>query len=589
MLVRGALDDLRRGETARAAVTLESVLRVDPGNPEAHWYLGLLDRQRGRLDAAQRHLEAFLAQAGDAHEDWRASAERRLAGLRDERRLADEQGAAGPLRLVAAQSPHFRVHYDARLGEASPDYARTVVRYLEEAYHDVVTRLGVAPKEPTGVVLYGKAAYLAAHQHRFSFPTVGFFDGRIHVASAAHPAGELRSLLFHEFTHAVFAERSGGDRPFWLNEGLAELAERVSRGERGLSSSERALLRRRIAAGEWIPLERAGARLRRARRVGRAGRLSRGHRGGGVGRVAHRRRGDGRVARRDRCGPGLRRRVAACLRRRHGCARCGAAPRDPVRVRDALMRSAPALHEVEPTNARKEGSERRRRPGSLRGHRAGRGTHLASCSRQRRGCRERESRHLPDHARPSRAPRALSRRSRRGASPPTSPSSRAPTRAGSASASRPPTDTSTRSATRGSPFTIQSISKPFVYGLALEDRGKPAVLERIGVEPTGDAFNEISLESATGRPRNPMINAGAITATSLVAGDSRGRPLGPDPGALLALRRSQRSTSTRPSTARSATPATAIAPSATCCATSGSSSTIRSPTSTSTSGSARSR
>ncbi len=70
------------------------------------------------------------------------------------------------------------------------------------------------------------------------------------------------------------------------------------------------------------------------------------------------------------------------------------------------------------------------------------------------------------------------------------------------------------------PFTIQSISKPFVYGLALEDRGKEAVLERVGVEPTGDAFNEISLEAGTGRPRNPMINAGAITASSLVAGHS---------------------------------------------------------------------
>ncbi len=70
------------------------------------------------------------------------------------------------------------------------------------------------------------------------------------------------------------------------------------------------------------------------------------------------------------------------------------------------------------------------------------------------------------------------------------------------------------------PFTIQSISKPFVYGLALEDRGRDAVLAKIGVEPTGDAFNSISLAPGTGLPLNPMINAGAIASTSLVLGRS---------------------------------------------------------------------
>jgi glutaminase len=68
------------------------------------------------------------------------------------------------------------------------------------------------------------------------------------------------------------------------------------------------------------------------------------------------------------------------------------------------------------------------------------------------------------------------------------------------------------------PFTIQSISKPFVYGMALEDNGRPDVLQKVGVEPTGDAFNSISLEPGTGRPRNPMINAGAIATTGLIAG-----------------------------------------------------------------------
>ena len=70
------------------------------------------------------------------------------------------------------------------------------------------------------------------------------------------------------------------------------------------------------------------------------------------------------------------------------------------------------------------------------------------------------------------------------------------------------------------PFTIQSISKPLTYGLALEENGEEAVLAKIGVEPSGDVFNAISLQPQSGAPFNPLINAGAIAACGLIPGDT---------------------------------------------------------------------
>ncbi len=66
-------------------------------------------------------------------------------------------------------------------------------------------------------------------------------------------------------------------------------------------------------------------------------------------------------------------------------------------------------------------------------------------------------------------------------------------------------------------FSVQSAVKPFVYALALADAGD-SVLEQVGTEPTGEAFDAIRLESDTGRPPNPMVNAGALLTASLVAG-----------------------------------------------------------------------
>ena len=64
-------------------------------------------------------------------------------------------------------------------------------------------------------------------------------------------------------------------------------------------------------------------------------------------------------------------------------------------------------------------------------------------------------------------------------------------------------------------FTIQSVSKAFVFALALETVGSERVEAMIGVEPSGEAFNSVRLR-IDNRPFNAMVNAGAIACSALI-------------------------------------------------------------------------
>lgn len=67
----------------------------------------------------------------------------------------------------------------------------------------------------------------------------------------------------------------------------------------------------------------------------------------------------------------------------------------------------------------------------------------------------------------------------------------------------------------GERFTIQSISKVISLAVALEICGFDRVFEKVGMEPSGDAFNSlVKLDLTSNYPYNPMINSGAIAVAS---------------------------------------------------------------------------
>ncbi|HYF17561.1 MAG TPA: glutaminase, partial [Ramlibacter sp.] len=75
------------------------------------------------------------------------------------------------------------------------------------------------------------------------------------------------------------------------------------------------------------------------------------------------------------------------------------------------------------------------------------------------------------------------------------------------------------------PFSLQSISKPFLYGLALDRIGREPVHEKVALEPTGDSFNSLVELEEDRLPYNPMINSGALAISAMLHHEAAPRSL----------------------------------------------------------------
>ena len=136
-------------------------------------------------------------------------------------------------------------------------------------------------------------------------------------------------------------------------------------------------------------------------------------------------------------------------------------------------------------------------------------------------------------------------------------------RIGSASPSSPSTARSSTSATTSNSSASSRSPSRSCSGWRSRTTAASAVLEKVGVEPTGEAFNAIVLDEASNRPFNPMVNAGAIATADLIQGKDFADRIKRHAGHVRPLHRPRSSTSTTRSSCPSGPPAIATGPSPT--------------------------
>jgi hypothetical protein len=244
-----AREDIGTGEITRGLARLRRLQDANPGRPEIGLMLAEVERSRGRLTSAREAVEAALSVAAEMPEAWRQAALTLMRDLDEEIAFANSSAGGG---IDTLDSQHFSITYDHDF--AGRAYGARVLELLQLARKRVEQSMGRTLGRPLTVRLYTKVNYLKAHEHRFGFATVGFYDGVIHVVSARHPRRELYALLVHEYVHALFQDALGGHRPFFLNEGIAEDEEERARGRARLSRGEWRQLLEALRTGSWIRL-----------------------------------------------------------------------------------------------------------------------------------------------------------------------------------------------------------------------------------------------------------------------------------------------------------------------------------------------
>lgn len=207
---------------------LSKALELNPKASTAYQFLGELYYRKDDLETAASYWEKAV-ELNPSATDLRA----RLDRIRKEHKAEKDFN-----RDVTS---HFLTKYE---GREKIEAGRIVLRILEDAYSEVGRSLSYYPDREIQVILYSGQQFKEVTEAPGW--SDGLFDGKIRlpIGGIEKETPALRSLLFHEYTHAVV--RAITPRcPTWLNEGLAQYFEGRQIGPR-----QQEMLKQLVQAGK---------------------------------------------------------------------------------------------------------------------------------------------------------------------------------------------------------------------------------------------------------------------------------------------------------------------------------------------------
>ncbi len=210
--VNQARDAASRHQSREALALLDQALTLDPGSVHAYVLRGEIEYDRQRLKEAKAAWERALEL-----DPGQGALVERL------RQVSEELPVESQFEQLSQMS------FDLRYEEALERPVGFDIRdALLEARRLVGSHFAYWPKHKIVVLIYSAEQFRALRQETPEW-VAGQFDGKIRVPmpSAQLPRGQVKQIVFHEYTHALIHDLTNGRCPLWLNEGLAEYEGRT--------------------------------------------------------------------------------------------------------------------------------------------------------------------------------------------------------------------------------------------------------------------------------------------------------------------------------------------------------------------------